>query len=47
MGSTPGKTVGQRNYFHVEAGPLLDAGLATRLLEAEHLAGVRRRSTTT
>lgn len=42
MGSAPGKTVGQRNYFHVEAGPLLDAGLATRLLEAERLAGVRR-----
>ncbi|MFZ1641148.1 MAG: DNA phosphorothioation-associated putative methyltransferase [Candidatus Contendobacter sp.] len=42
MGSTPGKTVGQRGYFHVEAGAALDAGLATRLPEAERLAGVRR-----
>lgn len=41
-GSAPGKTVGQRRYFHVEAESPLDATLATRWLEAERLAGVWR-----
>ncbi|NEX21273.1 DNA phosphorothioation-associated putative methyltransferase [Thiorhodococcus mannitoliphagus] len=44
MGSIPSKVVGGRTYVHVDALPLLDAGIAARLDEAERLAGVERRS---
>jgi DNA phosphorothioation-associated putative methyltransferase len=42
MGSTPGKTVGHRIYLHVDAMSSIDMALETKVLEAEHLAGVRR-----
>jgi len=37
---TPGKIVGQRTYFHIDAGPELNPAWVERWSEAERLAGV-------
>jgi DNA phosphorothioation-associated putative methyltransferase len=42
MASSPGKTVGQRTYLHVEAAATLTVTENAGLLDAERLAGVRR-----
>ena len=38
----PGKIVGQRGYFHIDAGPELNPAWTARWNEAERLAGVQR-----
>ena len=42
MASSPGKTVGQRTYLHVEAAATLTVTEMAGLLDAERLAGVQR-----
>lgn len=40
--STPGKNIGQRTYFHIEAGAELNPAWIDRWNQAERLAGVAR-----